>query len=165
MKLVLNIFFAALIIFTFTQCNSSKKIAAPMYKPDSVQPFKYDGRLINFGTGGGFAGRVQQWTLMDDGTMYPGQEVNNIANGVKIDQTLTGQMFKLYDDYGFGDLELNDPGNLYFFITMIDNGESHKLIWGEPKNKILAKYHHTLYQIAKSKTPIAKAPQRPATNQ
>ncbi len=165
MKLARNILFVSFLILGLTQCKTSKKTVGPVYNPNAVQPFSYDGRIITFGSGGGFAGRIQQWTLMDDGTLFPGEEVKNIAQGVKLDESLTAQMFKLYDDYRFGELELNDPGNLYFFITMIDKGVSHKVVWGEPKNKILAKYHYTLYKIAKSKTKTVKAPKSPVTNQ
>ncbi len=155
MKSAIQLLFMVLILIGFSQCKSAKEVTAPTLSGNTA-PFEYDGRLIIFGTGGGFAGKIQQWTLFDDGILMAGQTVENRANGQKVEQRVVDQMFHLYDEHGFGELQLNEPSNLYFFLKMKDKDGLHNLVWGDKKIPILSKYHHTLYQLAKSKTKVAK---------
>ena len=143
-----------LTIVGLTQCKTTNKVNdLSNLSANSLAPQNYDGRVIQFGTGGGFTGQIQQWTLFDNGLLVTGEVVSRDGDNPQLEKKVTDQMFQLYDDYGFRDLQLNEPDNLYFFLTMKDKQGEHKLVWGDKKIPILNKYHQTLYQLVKSKTP------------
>jgi len=106
---------------------------------DYSTPYEYPDQMIIFGNGGGFSGRVQEWTLLDNGQMFKGtnQEGNvNVLN--KVDKDQVKQIFKNYKTLKFGDLQIDSPGNMYFFLIMKEEDKEHKLTWGsydagEPK--------------------------------
>lgn len=162
MKSFLKLLLVVFSLILFSQCKTSSKTTDQSLAGDVKVPSQYPGRLIFFGTGGGFSGKVQQWTLLDNGTLMGGKVLTFVEdfdfegdqkNAHKIEQQLTDQMFHLYDEMGFAELELNEPGNLYYFIKMQDQDGVHELIWGDKKHPLLARYHQVLYKLARSKQP------------
>ena len=62
-----------LIISALFQCKSK----------DYLTPYDYDGRSISFGNGGGFTGKVTDFTLMDNGQIFQGANKEGNVNMIK----------------------------------------------------------------------------------
>ena len=120
----------------------------------------HSGRHISFGNGGGFTGKILNYILLDNGQMYRGQ---GISEGVKPFKTIsdeqTEQIFNTYDDMGFSNLDIDSPGNMYFYVEMHESDEQHKLLWGSHdagESKELRVFHANLMALVKpqmNKTP------------
>jgi hypothetical protein len=87
---------------------------------------------IAFGAGGGFAGIVKQYSLLENGeiitkmdktTTYEkvGSVDEQIAKGLFL--TVTGLVEKKY--------KLDSPGNIYQFIELKNAGKDTKFTWGD----------------------------------
>jgi len=98
---------------------------------DYLTPHEYDGKIIEFGSGGGFTGKVSHYTLMDNGQIFMNADKEGFVDAVtKIDKAEVKQVFDNYDSMNFIALKCNDPGNMYHFITMKHQDLTHKLMWG-----------------------------------
>lgn len=106
--------FTALIILGSSACGIFKK-KVPAGAPEII-----------FGWGGGFTGMVDQYSLLKDGTLKKGTEVLK-----KLDNKQLRTVMKLVDKVNFSKLKLNDPGNLYYFLTMKTGDTEQKLQWND----------------------------------
>jgi len=99
---------------------------------DYVTPYEHKGPQISFGSGGGFSGRVNQFTLLSNGQLFKGTNYEgNVTVMDKVDSDRCAQIFSLYNTLGFADLAINDPGNMYYFIKMKEEGtDEHNIKWG-----------------------------------
>lgn len=104
---------AILIIFS-SACGIFKK-KAPAAAPEIV-----------FGWGGGFTGMVEQYSLLKDGTLKKGTEVLK-----KLDNKQMRTVMKLVNKVNFAKMKVNDPGNLYYFLTMKTGDTEQKLQWND----------------------------------
>ena len=99
---------------------------------DYVTPYEYTGSAITFGSGGGFSGRVNQFTLLSNGQLFKGTNYEgNVTVMDKVESGRCDQIFSNYDFLRFDDMDINDPGNVYFFVKMKHEDDSeHNLKWG-----------------------------------
>ena len=89
-----------------------------------------------FGSGGGVTGAVNSCYLMDNGQLFYHKSLEDSWS--ELDKTKGKQaeaLFNQYTELGLSDMELNRPGNYYYFIEMKNNTEnessSHRLTWGD----------------------------------
>ncbi|MBT8191623.1 MAG: hypothetical protein HKN67_13390 [Saprospiraceae bacterium] len=94
-------------------------------------PAEYKGDQVIFGKGGGFTGRVNAYSLLDNGNLFsnPGDSLGVKYIG-RIKQSKADQIFKTYTDLGLDKQKMNSPGNMYSFIEMHINSEKNKVQWG-----------------------------------
>lgn len=151
--------FLTVILTAFWSCKTSKSTTDSL-SIASNSPATYKGRSLIFGNGGGFAGTVTSYTLRDNGGLFRG-----VATGpdevpvTSLDERLTEQMFRNYDQQKFGEMDLNEPSNLYFFVKMKEkDGSMHNITWSDrmgPTN--LKIFYKTLIDLAATKTVIKKS--------
>lgn len=116
-----KLFYLAVIILSLTQCKTK----------DYLTPYEYEGRTIDFGSGGGFTGKSTHYTLMDNGQIFSGTNKEGNVNAVKkISKKECKQLFDSYDHMDFGALSIDSPGNMYYYISMHDGDTIKKLTWG-----------------------------------
>lgn len=115
-----NTSFCFFILILFANCNTSK------YTPDTF-PIKQ----IIFGDGGGFAGIETSYTLLENGQLFrttdkvKGQEeLEHIKKKSAID------FFEKLDALRLHKLDIEHPGNLYYFLRFTNEELDHKIIWG-----------------------------------
>lgn len=98
---------------------------------DYQTPYEYEGPIMSFGTGGGFSGRVNQFTLLSNGQLFKGTNLEgNVTVMDKIDKDQCAQLFSNYELLGFDKLQIDNPGNMYFFVKMKEVDTENKLVWG-----------------------------------
>ena len=133
------IYFSLISTFVFTQCASTR----------DVLPSQHSGKMIEFGSGGGFSGAVSSYTLLDNGTLFQNEAFQDTSTLIKkLDKNLTLQIFTNYQVLSLSDMIINDPGNLYKFVTFIDGDSKHKLVWsGKSDEKNLNLFYNILNSL------------------
>ena len=122
---------AALIIIAavviFLSCKTTK-----------YTPTDFPDEQITFGTGGGFSGIVNDYTLLSNGQLFKRSSVDNRFVEVQsASRDAATQAFKNYDFLGIGDMSIDKPGNLYYFIQYKGkDSQEHKLVWGDDQTTI-----------------------------
>lgn len=86
--------------------------------------------VMIFGSSGGFAGRTLRYKLHQDGSVYKGGAGEAFTLVNSLDENLTIQMFSNFSNLGFDRIELNDPGNMTYFIIAEQGEKQKKLAWG-----------------------------------
>lgn len=108
------------IIFLFVQCKVVKHTAD-----------KLPTKQIIFGDGGGFAGIETSYTLLENGQIFkqvgvdkPYQELKSIkpkAAKPFFEKVASLQLYKM---------DIEQPGNMYYFLQEINEAIDSKIIWG-----------------------------------
>lgn len=122
-------------------------------KTERLMPGNTSSPYIIVGNGGGFTGMQTSYCLMKDGSVFQIGDNDTTFNFMfKISKDLTTQLFSSYDQLGFKNFQLNDPGNRYFYIEYKDRGINHKILWNSnsPNTKNLKIYHDLVMNVIKS---------------
>jgi len=120
MKFFSTIFVTILILATYS-CKTSNKMFDPKTTKQTV---------ISFGTGGGFTGNVTEYHLSSTGKIYTELE-SGIKEVGKIKKQIADQIFANYKNLKLNELELDDPGNRYYFVRHKSGDNVHQLQWGK----------------------------------
>jgi hypothetical protein len=92
----------------------------------------YPGSIVYFGHGGGFTGLVTTYALLQNGDLYRKKSFGdqNMEYITKADSAETKSIFINYSFLGIDTMQLSEPGNTYYFISMKHkNTEVRKLVW------------------------------------
>jgi len=121
-------------------------------KTKDYTPYDYDGEIIVFGTGGGFSGKVSQYTLMSNGQFYKGtHKEGNVYELPRLEKRKVEQLFASYHNLGFDDVSLNESGNLYRFFTLHHGDKKHKIMYGDNGDSVAEEikiYYRNLMSLA-----------------
>lgn len=101
-------------------------------KTQQVFPDKFDGFQIRFGQGGGFTGLKTEYAILDNGHYFKqsaGKDTFEYVN--RFGQQFVDQMIKNVDFLKLDKLEMNHPGDFYFFIELKEGLDSKRLVWGK----------------------------------
>lgn len=117
-------------------------------------PDLYPGFQIRFGQGGGFTGLKTEYAILKDGHSYKqtaGQDTFRYER--QFDKTFVDQAMKNIELLKLQELELNSPGDLYYFIEFKEGEKSKRLVWGNPGERppqSLVAYYQLLYKSMKT---------------
>lgn len=141
MKLTFSLI--GLIILLTSSCKTQQN-----FTPDN-----FEGRMLTFGTEGGFAGTTSEHYIFENGQLFSFESrQGQTLEGAKIDQNVVSQVFASYTTLGFDKLELNNPGNLSYYIKMKTGDQERTIKWGGPNEEtpeVLKQYFKNLAQIVK----------------
>ncbi len=118
-------------------------------------PYDYTGDKITFGSGGGFSGKITEYTLLSNGDFYKGTGSEGFVDQLPHDmKDKAKQFFSSYDAMKFDTLNINETGNMTHYIV-IDrkDKEPHRIQWAdyvEAAPESLRIYHKNLFAFAKS---------------
>ena len=145
MKYIVLIASVLAIVVFISSCKSSKKIVLDTY----------EGPKLVFGSGGGFAGTSSERILLPNGQIYlKANRSKQFGECESIDKKLAQQMFDNYKTLGFDKLDLYDPGNMTYFMSLEEKGVSKKITWGGSNVALdpnVKKFFNTLGQITNKK--------------
>ncbi|MCZ2102117.1 MAG: hypothetical protein LC107_11330 [Chitinophagales bacterium] len=132
--------FNLFLIVSFLVAMMSCKTKEMVFNPDT-----YDSPYIVFGNGGGFSGHVKTFYLTERGSIYIADHDQYKLLG-NTEKNVAKQLFTNYDVLGFKDLNLNDPGNKYYFLEFRSKEMNHAIKWGRQplENKNLSVYYNIL---------------------
>ena len=117
---------AFIILLAFILLNSCKT-------SDKI-PDDYQKRMVHFGGGGGFTGQSNEFCLLENGSLF---NINKAKKEhtykMKLKKKQSQEIFKKIDQLALLNLDYNEPGNMYKFIKIEEDGqEPTKLVWGNP---------------------------------
>lgn len=122
-------------------------------KTQSFTPENFEGKMLTFGTEGGFAMSTSENYIFENGQLFRFESSKKSTFELgKIDEKVVNQIFDNYATLGIGDYEINDPGNLSYYIKMKTDAGEKIVKWGgnnEETPAILKQYFKTLAQIVK----------------
>ena len=105
---------------------------AKKYTPDTL-PDSY----FSFGNGGGFAASSTEYTLLDNGQFF---QVSNTEKEIKeldkLKRKTARQLYESLDSLHIDTLKLNQPGNIYYFISYKHQGKKHTITWGNEQTEV-----------------------------
>lgn len=128
-------------LFVFQYCKSSK------YTPED-----YPDAQIVFGSGGGFAGTYKHFYLFENGQLFKNSTAKPDFEKVKkVKKSVAKQVFNNYETFKLKDYQLNDPGNMSYYIEYKKGGEQHKIQWGG-NNQDVDPNIETIYKILNNLT-------------
>lgn len=120
-----KLFLFLFVVVLATGCKCKSKIASK--EPVSLYP------KIVFGQGGGFAGKVSQYCLDQSGKLYQITKTDT-ALLKTLDKETLSSCFDKVKALKLESQKINYPGNLYYFISIINSTSStSKATWGDPK--------------------------------
>lgn len=122
----------------FFSCKTQEQLFAP----DT-----YDREIIHFGNGGGFAGKYVSYQILKNGQMFKDNVgTNSYEEMTRLDDKLVEQLFLNCVNLKIPEMTLDDPGNMYRFISYKENGNTHKVTWGG-KNVEVPKEVKAFYKL------------------
>lgn len=90
---------------------------------------------IKFGHGGGFAGKETTFTLTKKGKLLKQDNIAAPSAEIsKMKKSKAKKFLKEITSLNFKNIQLNEPGNMYHFITLVENGKEYKSVWGSKSN-------------------------------
>ncbi len=114
-------------------------------------PETYEGKKLTFGSEGGFAGTTSEHYIYENGQVFRYRSRKGSTHELgRIDQAVVDQLFHNYNVLGIANYDLNDPGDLTYFIKMQDGDQMNAVKWGgrnEETPPIVLQYFKTLGQI------------------
>ena len=121
LKLILPVIILFSIAITFG-CKSQKKTAEELDASGEVS--------MIFGSSGGFAGKTTKYKLYEDGSLFQLTNNKSFVPMNPLDKNLAGQFFSNFNTLGFDRVDLDDPGNMTYFIIVQVGDRKKKLAWG-----------------------------------
>jgi len=115
-------------------------------------PYDFPGEIIVFGGGGGFTGKVYQYTLMENGQFFKGtHDEGKVTEFDSLKKREVEQFFKNYHELGFADIDLDEAANLYKFVKFRKGGKEHKIMWSDfsEGTATLKVFHDNLVALAR----------------
>ena len=121
-----------------------------------LSPIDYKGNQIHFGQGGGFTGNVNYYVILDDGRLFQKQlKDTSFSHLATWKRNFTHQLFTDYDQLELDTLAYSEPGNLYYFVEMHNEGKIHRSVWGKPgfnPSQKLVDFYNILYKSTAPKS-------------
>lgn len=117
---------------------------------------------ITFGSGGGFTGQSTFYALFKNGQLYKKKGIKEpYVELDKVDKKEAIQIFKNYEVLKIAEMEINEPGNLSYFIEYNDENGDHRLTWGgtavKPSPDLLLFYKLLMKTTKSSSTDKSKS--------
>ncbi len=90
-----------------------------------------------FGNGGGFTGKVTQYTLYANGKLFLDDPLTNQSKQVNsLSKKETAELFKEVQQLNLSALHFSHPGNLYYFIQLKDQETKQEITWGDAEHPV-----------------------------
>jgi len=110
-------------------------------------------KTISFGNGGGFSGKVHEYRLNEHGLLEK-RNGNSYTAKTQIDKTLCKQIFNSIESLDLYSKRIDDPGNLYYFVSITDSDMVIPFTWGGINQEVdpaLRNFYQLLWGLANRK--------------
>lgn len=101
---------------------------------------------IHFGEGGGITGAITEYCLLKNGQLFDKKHFTESFKSVKkVKRRKAKKSFKQCDKMEFEKINLDNPGDKYYFIAYETKDFKHRITWGGSKGdaspEVLALYN------------------------
>lgn len=90
-------------------------------------------KQLFFGSGGGFTGMVNEYLMLENGQMFKVPSPGIYEDMDKVKRKKAEAIYQDYKTLGFEDLIFNQPGNVYYFIRMVDGETENYISWSDQR--------------------------------
>lgn len=105
---------------------------------------------IRFGEGGGFTGAVTEYCLLNNGQIFIKKDfISDFKTFKKIKKSKAKKYFESCDQINIQNIQMDNPGDKYYFITFQTEALEHKVTWGRDMKEV-PKHIMELYQSLRS---------------
>jgi len=130
--------FIIVILFSFIMVNTS-------CQTKKYTPLDYSENMVIFGSGGGFAGTVNEYCILQNGQCFFKKAGEKVFNEVSsIEDNKVNQVFDIYKTLSLQEIEIKAPGNMYYFVKFGKKEKMHEMLWGaygqDPPQKLKSYY-------------------------
>ncbi len=99
-------------------------------------PEDFPKSQIIVGNGGGFAGKEQIYTLLENGQMFHYNGIKETQSKMEsLDKAVTKELFSSSKQADLKNIQCNDPGNMYYFVILKKGDNAQKFTWGGTKQE------------------------------
>lgn len=92
---------------------------------------------LEFGSGGGVVGKVDTYTLLDNGQLFLTNSLTQETRELEgFSKKEAKTFFERVKGPEISELEFDHPGNLYYFINHITENKEHRLVWGSADHTV-----------------------------
>ncbi len=109
---------AFICVLGFSQCNNK------VYSLDNLPK-----QFIEIGSYGGFAGLVESYHFFPNGQRFLENSISGNNEVEKTEPKDFKNLLKGLKEINFKDLELNEPGNMSYFVRLKTKKQDKKLTW------------------------------------
>jgi len=86
---------------------------------------------IVFGQGGGMAGEIKTYTLLENGQLFVHSSITKQSEELNSQNPERAkEFFTKLDGMSFNNIQFKHPGNRYYFLGRKTEQDEHKIIWG-----------------------------------
>jgi len=124
-------------------------------KTQQYTPMDFPKGQIIFGSGGGFAGTMSEFVILENGEMFSKNGIEGeYLNLKKLERNVVKQMFNNVETFNIKDVKLDQPGNMYYYIQIKDKNSDNRIVWGggDPVPKEIKTMYNILNHYAKMKS-------------
>ena len=111
--------------------------------------------VVRFGSGGGVTGYYTTYVLLDDGRLFQQKDPNKeVVWHSKVPAKSRKALFEQMDTMGIRSMNQKEPGNMTYFIDLVESGKHHEVSWGDskdPKSPELKSLYNSLMALIKVK--------------
>jgi len=119
MKKIIQYLFLLLMVVIFSFC-----------KTQEYTPTNFPKQQIIFGSGGGITGAVTEYALLENGALFSKKGIQGeFKTYTKADKAITAQLFKNIEFLELKEVQVNKPGNRYYYISFKDQSGEHQITW------------------------------------
>lgn len=87
---------------------------------------------IIFGNGGGFTGKINEYTLNRNGDLFLNNTLKGQINKIKtLGRSETEDVFSRLSSIDFVNFKFDHPGNIYYFVKLKTNTSIYGITWGD----------------------------------
>lgn len=97
---------------------------------------KLPATQIHFGEGGGITGAITEYCLLKNGQLLHKKHFTKAFEAFeKIKKSKAKKLFKTCEKIEWEKMQIDNPGDKYYFIAYETAGLKHKLTWGGAQEK------------------------------
>ena len=97
----------------------------------TYQPDQLPTSQLRFGSGGGFTGAITEYVLLENGQIFIRETLDGAYQPLgKINKGRAKTIYQSWENKDLTKKEFQHPGNMYYFVTMVNDGKEHRLTWG-----------------------------------
>lgn len=94
-------------------------------------------KQILFGQGGGFAGKTTTYRINDQGQVFQSSPYTSSQEQVNtISRKRCKKLFLEAEKAYWDTLNIDRPGNIYYFIEIRNRQDTHRIVWGATNYKV-----------------------------
>lgn len=141
-------FSAAFLLVVLTSCKTTKySLTNP---PENT---------ISFGDGGGFAGLETGFTLLENGQLFRHNVPGDTTELQPIKKKEAKNFYEKFKGLRLQQLDIEQPGNMYYFIKFTNADISHGITWGAADYNIrtdILDFYKSMRTVVKDRKVIEK---------